>query len=187
MGDLYVRPLWFEWNFERLDVGASYGFYAPTGKYSPGAADNVGLGFWGHEFIGRARYHIDPEKTFAAIAAVVGEINQNIEGEDLTPGAHVTINWGLRKEMFDGWFQLGILGYDTFQVTHDSGRDANTPTSEALDDVHAAGFQLGVPKLGLTVKYMHEFRAADRFEGQLVTILFVLPLDGVVDRVGGLF
>jgi len=187
LGDLYVRPLWLQWELDRLDVATSYGFYAPTGKYKTGANDNVGLGFWGHELSGMARYQIDAARTFAAVVAVVGEINNELEGSEVTPGSHVTFTWGLRKDMMDGWFQLGLLGYDTWQVSDDSGPGAPPRSERVRDSVHAAGVQIGVPKLGLAVKYLHEFRAADRFEGQVVTLFFALPLDSVIDRVAGLF
>lgn len=55
IGDTYVRPLWLGWNLGQADVGASYGLYIPIGKYDAGAADNVGLGMWTHEFMGKRR------------------------------------------------------------------------------------------------------------------------------------
>jgi hypothetical protein len=47
-------------------------------------------------------------------------------------------------------------------------------------------FQLGSPKWGVSLKYLHEFEARQRFQGQIVTLTFGLPLDPLVDLVKGL-
>jgi hypothetical protein len=52
--------------------------------------------------------------------------------------------------------------------------------------VHAVGLQLGSPKYGLSVKYLREFGAEDRFEGNVFTITFALPLDPLLDGVRAL-
>ena len=47
--DIYVEPINFGWHLgDRVDFNAGYAFTAPTGRYSPGASDNVGSGYWGH-------------------------------------------------------------------------------------------------------------------------------------------
>ena len=66
LGDLFVQPLWLGWAREHWDFALGYGFYAPTGKYdtetvtlpivgplTSAAADNLGLGFWTHQFVRR--------------------------------------------------------------------------------------------------------------------------------------
>ena len=50
LGDIYLRPIWLGWNTKHFGTSLSYGIYAPTGKYDVGANDNIGLGFWTHEF-----------------------------------------------------------------------------------------------------------------------------------------
>lgn len=179
LSDLYAQPLWLEWNVDRFDVTAAYGFYAPTGHYDAGATDNTGFGFWGHQLQSALRYRINPST--AASVALTGEINQNKEDADIVPGSHVTLTWGARKHFFDDWFQFGFVGYDTWQVTNDHGSDV---TDKTHDQVHAVGFQTGVPRLGLGVKYMYEFNAQDRFEGQTVSIFYALPLDPALEWIG---
>jgi hypothetical protein len=49
---------------------------------------------------------------------------------------------------------------------------------------HAAS-QLGIPKYGVSLKYLHEFAARARFQGQGVTMTFVLPLDPLFEKVAG--
>jgi hypothetical protein len=97
------------------------------------------------------------------------------------------MNWGVRKNLLDDWLQFGVAGYDTWQVGHDSGADAGASSDRTLDQVHAAGFQIGIPKLGINVKYMHEFGAKDRFQGQLAEVFFAIPLEMVADAAAKLW
>jgi len=182
LGDIYFQPLWLQWSFDRVDVTGAYGFYAPSGKYERGDVDNVGLGFWSHQFQSAVRYHID--QTSAAILAVTAEINQDKQDADITPGPHLTLNWGARRRFLDDWLQFGVSGYDTWQVGDDHGSDAGPPSARVRDEVHAAGFEISVPRFGLAVKYTHEFGARDRFEGQMVSVFFALPLDPVLAWMG---
>lgn len=174
VGDILVQPLWLNWNRPRVDFSIAYAFDAPTGKFTAGEPDNVGLGFWEHQIQGAWRVHLDEAKTLSTVLVFTGEIPMNQQGEDIRPGTHLTINWGVRKNFLENWLQFAVLGYDTWQLSDDSGSDA---TSTARDQVHAAGFQIGIPKYGLALKYLHEFVARDRFEGQMVTLFFALPLD----------
>ncbi len=184
VGDLYVQPLWLMRSFPHVDVAFSYGFDAPTGKYEGGATDNVGLGFWEHQIQNSVRVHIDEEKTFSLVLASTFEIGQNKEDADVIPGAHWTLNWGVRKNFLDNWAQVAVLGLDSFQISDDAGSDTASGGQSHLDQVHAAGLQLGIPKLGLAVKYLHEYGARDRFEGQVATIFFALPLEVIAEKLG---
>jgi Putative MetA-pathway of phenol degradation len=38
--DLYVQPVWLRWKWENIDLAGSVGFYAPSGRFEAGAADN---------------------------------------------------------------------------------------------------------------------------------------------------
>jgi hypothetical protein len=65
---------------------------------------------------------------------------------------------------------IGLMGYDTWQITDDKGSDAKNPSVH--DQVHAVGGQLGlnyVPWLAsLTFHGFYEFAAKDRFQGHSV-------------------
>jgi hypothetical protein len=80
-----------------------------------------------------------------------------------------------------------VIGYDQWQVSEDTGADVPRLLAGVLDEVHAAGVQLGVPKLGLAVKCFHELKARQRFQGNVVTLTFALPLDVIfTKRVGAM-
>src|SRR5262249_31206822 len=159
VGDLYVQPLWLDWTLEHFDVAFGAGFYAPTGKcdvqtsHVPGvgslkseSANNIGFGFWTAQTqLGGAWYPFEHKGT-AVVAALTHEVNGKKQDFDLTPGQNLTFTWGISQyvPLDEGktlLLEVGPAGYDTWQVSYDTGSDAATPN--VLDQVHAAGGQIG--------------------------------------------
>lgn len=179
-GDTYVRPLWLSWNFGQADVGASYGLYIPIGDYDAGASDNVGLGMWTHEFMVNGIYYLDEQKGTALTMNGVYEFHHEKEEVDITPGSHFTLNYGVSQYLPINeklLAELGIAGFGQWQVTKDSGSDATD--KNVKDQVYGLGLQGGLTYLPLngqlTFKWMQEFEAEDRFEGDYFTLTAVLP------------
>jgi hypothetical protein len=187
MGDLVVQPLWLGWTLTHWDFAFGYAFYAPTGKYDtstrtlPGGTtvtstspDNIGLGFWTHQLQGVVTWYPWANKGTAVLAALTYEINGDKQDFDLTPGQHLTLNWGLsqylplRKDQ-KLLLEVGVAGYSSWQITDDSGSDASNPNVH--DQVHAVGGQLGLTYVPwdavLNTHYFGEFAAQDRFQGQV--------------------
>ena len=184
VGDLLVQPVWLDWSLKHWDFTVSYGFYAPVGKYStdtvtvagvgPGkgeSGDNIGYGFWTHQFQGAVAWYPMENKATAVTAALTYEINSEKEDFDLTPGNTLTLNWGISqyiplKKDNSLLLEIGPAGYDSWQVTEDSGSDANN----IKDQVHAVGGQLGITCVpwNLVVNFhaFYEYSAEDRFQGQ---------------------
>ena len=83
--------------------------------------------------------------------------------------------------------ETAITGYDQWQINEDSGSIISRigEVAQALDEFHAAGMQLGIPKFGVSLKYLHEFAARQRFQGQVVTFTFGLPLDPLIENLAG--
>jgi hypothetical protein len=184
MGDMMVIPLWLDWSFKHWDVTLSYGVYAPIGKYDtatvtlPGggtakveSADNIGYGFWTHQIQSAVAWYPWAHKATAVTAALTYEIAGKKEDFDLTPGQNLTLNWGISQflplnKAKTLLLEVGPAGYDSWQITEDSGSAA----SNVKDQVHAVGGQLGVIyapwMLSVNTHYFYEFAAQDRFQGQ---------------------
>lgn len=163
----------------------AYGFYAPIGEYEtesvtlPGGAsvrvespDNIGYGFWTHQAQGAVAWYPWEDKRMAVTTVLTHEIHSDKEDFDLTPGRNLTLNWGISqylplKKDNSLLLEVGPAGYDSWQVSDDEGSDA---TSDAHDQVHAVGGQLGVThvpwNLVVNLHYFYEFAAKDRFQGQ---------------------
>jgi hypothetical protein len=174
-GSLTLADTWFEpvnlgWHLPRADVFAGYAFMAPTGRYTPGATNNVGSGYWGNHFNSAATIYLTKDQGTTAnimgnweihgskttrstdISTMFGTIPGNVQ---VTPGAAWTDEWGLGQAIpLDRPFlktknitkvaQIGIIGYDQAQLSRNTSND---PTVDALEHlvpfyyVHAAGLQ----------------------------------------------
>ncbi len=183
VGDLFVQPIWLGKTTPHWDFALAYGFYAPVGQYDTEtvtlpvvgpmkveSADNLGYGFWTQQIQGAVAWYPMTNKATAVVAALTYEINGKKEDFDLTPGDNLTLNWGisqmlpLKKDM-SLLLEVGPAGYDTWQITEDTGSAANS----TRDQVHAVGGQLGltyVPwMVSLNLHGFYEFAAKDRFQG----------------------
>ena len=171
-GDLFVMPIWLGWHWPRFDLAAGYGFYAPTGRYEGGESDNIGLGFWTHQFQASGIFYVTANKAKAVMLTTTYEIHGDKEDTDLTPGDNFTLEWGISQYLSER-FELGIAGYSSWQVENDSG-SAFRLDRGVKDQVHAAGLQVSYwvlkDRLNLAARYLREFEARDRFEGQLATL-----------------
>jgi hypothetical protein len=183
VGDLFVQPVWLGLTLDHWDFAFAYGFYAPIGRYEtervtvPGigsvkaeAADNIGYGFWTHQLQGSLAWYPMEHKGTALIGAVTYETNGEKQGFDVTPGDVLTFNWGasqfvpLRKDM-SLLLEVGPGGYDTWQISDDSGGGA----ADSRDQVHAVGGQVGlvvVPwAVAVNLRGFGEFASEARFQG----------------------
>lgn len=114
------------------------------------------------------------------------EINGKVKGDDVDPGNRFALNWAISKLWLEEWLETAIMGYDQWQMGANTGRDVVPARRGALDAIHAAGLQLGVPKLGLSIKYLQEFAALARFQGRVLTFTFTVPIDKLIEAAGSL-
>ena len=170
--DLYIQPLWLGWHWPNADLNVAYGFYAPSGRFEQGDPDNLGLGFWTHQFqLGAAYYFL--KRATALVLAMTYEIHQNKEDVDIRPGSNFALNYGVSQYLpaGPGLVEVGVLGYNQWQVTDDKGSDARN--GDVHDQIHGVGAQLGyaIPqwRLGMALKYLYEYYAEDRFRGHTLT------------------
>jgi hypothetical protein len=180
--DTYVQPINIGWHFgKRLDFNAGYAFTAPTGRFTPGASNNVGSGYWGNDLTSGTTLYITKNHGTTANLATAWEFEHGRKsGTNINPGQTFTDEWGigqvlpLKKDM-TMLAQLGLVGYDQWQVSHSSGTllVGETEIPERLIpfySVHAIGVQanLIMPAKDLLgfFKYYDEYRALARPEGR---------------------
>ena len=183
-GDMFVQPIWLGKTLSHWDFALAYGFYAPIGKYNTEtvtlprigpvkaeSADNIGLGFWTHQLQGSVAWYPWADKRLAVATTLTYEANGKKQGFDLTPGDNLTFNWGISqflplKEDHTLLLEGGPAGYDTWQISNDSGGAA----TNTRDQVHAVGGQLSLVYVpwgaALTCHGFYEFAAQDRFQGR---------------------
>jgi hypothetical protein len=114
-------------------------------------------------------WYMDTEKTWAISLLNRYEINSEQEETDITPGNGYTVEWGISKKLWKD-IQVGPAGYFQMKTTADSGEGATTQR----DRVAAVGPEIDgvIPKINVhvSVRYLYEFMAANRAQGQTITL-----------------
>jgi len=187
--DLWVQPFTLGWHLKRADVQVAEAIVAPTGRYNPGASDNVGMGYFGNHLQTGTTYYITKDKGTSANLFTDWEVHgarQGTNATDKTPGQAFSMEWGVGqvlplKKDFSELLQAGVVGYDQWQVTANSGTAPIPGTNLTVDaslipyySVHAIGVHVNyiLPTKDLVgfFKYYHEYEAYSHFQGS--TIVF---------------
>jgi hypothetical protein len=175
-GGFALADTWFQlanlgWHFPRADVWAGYAFMAPTGRYTPGATNNVGSGYWGNDFTSASTFYLTKDQGTTAnimgnweihgsktvrtgdISTMFGTLPINVQ---LTPGAAWTDEWGLgqaiplnrpflKTKNITKVAQIGLIGYDQAQLSRNRSNNTVVDAFERLVPfyyMHAAGGQV---------------------------------------------
>jgi hypothetical protein len=191
IGDLWVQPFTLGWHLKRADVQLADAFMIPTGRYSPGATNNVGTGYIGNHFQSGTTFYITKNKGTSANLFTDWEVHGprlGTNGTTKTPGQAFTDEWGVGqvlslKKNSSQLLQLGVVGYDQWQVTANGGTIPSpvpigppTPPASLLPyySVHAVGGQINyilpAKNFNLFFKYYHEYSATAHTLGN--TIVF---------------
>jgi hypothetical protein len=182
LADLYIQPLTLGWHKKRVDFLVADGLMLPTGRYSPGATNNVGTGYFGNHLETGSTVYITKNRATSANLFTDWEVHGSRDGTNntsKTPGQAFTDEWGLGqiiplKKDFSKLAQVGIIGYDQWQVTANGGTMPVGPITAPASllpyySAHAVGLQTGfiMPAKNLTLnfKWEHEYNANSHFIG----------------------
>lgn len=187
LADLWVQPFTLGWHLKRVEFQVGDAFMVPTGRYSPGASNNVGTGYFGNHLQTGTTYYITKNKATSANLFTDWEVHGSRQGTNSTsktPGQAFTDEWGVGqilplKKDFSKLLQVGIVGYDQWQVTANGGTISvggiPVPASTLpYYSVHAVGGQLNyilpAKNFSLFFKFYHEYSASSHNLGN--TIVF---------------
>jgi Putative MetA-pathway of phenol degradation len=162
-------------------------FIIPTGRYAPGGSNNVGSGYFGNHLQTDTTFYITKNKDTSANLFTDWEVHGPRQGTNntfKTPGQAFTDEGGLGqvlplKKDFTKLLQVGVVGYDQWQVTNNGGTISLAgvilPASIIPSySVHAIGGQLTyilpVKNFSLFFKGYHEYSASAHTLGN--TIVF---------------
>jgi hypothetical protein len=183
MSDLFVAPLGLSWALGQFDATVFYGFTAPTGRYTSGADDNIGLGFWTHQLQGFGYFYPFPDQSSALMAGLTYEVNSEIEDQDVRPGSRLSLEYGISQYLAP-WLELGVQGAHNWQVSEDEGSDVFWDPSffdRKNTLLFSAGFWPVDQRLYVAAKYGFDYAVRQRFDSNhLMLNLIWLPgaLDG---------
>jgi hypothetical protein len=170
-GDIFVQPLWLGWRDKKYDLSLGLGVYIPVGRYNDGASNNIGLGFWTGQIQGAGYYYLDEQQASALMLSATYEVHSEKEGSDIRPGDHFTLEYGFSQYLSQR-FEVGISGYSQWQTQGDKGHDTIL-IPNVKSEVHGIGGQVSywvTSRLNLSLRYMKEYSAVARFEGDWVML-----------------
>ena len=168
--DTWIQPATLGWKLKCVNTWVAYAFTAPTGRFTPGSTTNVGSGYWGNNLVSGTTVYLTKNKKTTANLTTDWEIHRKKSGTNETPGQAFTTEWGvgqlvpLDKKM-TRLLQLGIIGYDQWQVTADGGTLTNGLPAGLIPaySVHAVGlqanFMLPTKNANFFFKYEPEYLA----------------------------
>jgi hypothetical protein len=170
LGDVFVEPLKVGWRLPRLDVVASYSFYAPTGQ-----ADRQGLGRpqWSHQFSTGGTLFFDAERRFRLSALASYNLYHKKIGIDVTRGDSVQLQGGLGASLLR-MLDVGVAGYALRQVADDRGSDLPLALRGAREQVFGLGPEIGITiaplRARVTARYEWDLGAKARPEGRVLVV-----------------
>jgi len=173
IGDLAFVPFGLYGKSKSFDYQVGAGLWTPTGKFTPGASNNHGSGFWEMIYSLGGVYYPDGNRRSWSISGVA-RIEQNFtqSGTGINVGDDIVIDYGVGKLMIFGKsfkhvFDFGVSGFATTQFTHESGTNAALNTS--LYRVFALGpevrYKIPKWKLGFIVRSQWDFGAVNTSQG----------------------
>lgn len=154
VGDVYLGPLVLGWHGPAWDAVAAAGVWLDNASSATSAAP--GNGYRSTMLTLGGTLHSDATRIASASALMRYEINgRNDAG--FRPGRQVTLEWGVGRQV--GPVQLGLVGYQQWQV----GRDEGAGASDVKSARHALGAEVVWPRMdiGLILKgaFYREYRA----------------------------
>ena len=188
IADTFIQPVGLGWSWKRADVNVAYAFVIPSGRYTAGASNNVGSGYWGNFLTTGTTVYLTKNKATSANLFTGWEDHgqktaastPSGQFSKITPGQAFTMEWGLGqilplKKDLSRLLQLGLVGYDQWQVSANGGNYlvAGIPVAASrapFYSVHGIGFQstflLPKKNLALFFKYYDEYSAKARPVGR---------------------
>jgi hypothetical protein len=197
--DLYVMPAQLGWRFKQADVLAGVAFFAPTGRYSAGASDNLGKGMWSYELSAGGTLYVDPRRTLSLSTTAYWETHSKKEGElriehitlkDVKVGDLLTLEGGVGKSFLHGAASIGVAYYTQWKTSADDfGTSAAVPQLSGVPERHrvwGVGPDVTIPIATKTrlislvnVRYLWEQGARLKTQGQSLVLTTTLPVGGI--------
>jgi hypothetical protein len=179
LGDIVLVPWVLYWSGDDIHASWSQFIVAPTGDYDKTNPINTSLNYWSFDTNVALTYL--NLATGWELSANLGYIyNTENSDTDYQSGEEIHLDFAVNRYLSES-FAVGIHGFHLEQISGDSGDGALLGNFEAeasgigpalLWSSEVAGRQVSV--IG---KWLHEFNADRRIEGDHVMIGFVVGLD----------
>lgn len=195
ISDMYVVPFQLGWHLSRADVTTAFGFFAPTGSYTPGG-ENLGKGMWTYELSAGTTMYFDRARSWSLATTAYWETHTKKDGtdqltiEDVTltgirVGQLLTLEGGAAKSFLNGVAHLGVAYYAQWKITDDDfGQPSTTPLPPlGRHRVFGIGPDVTIPIASksalislINVRYMWEAGAQAKTQGQSLVLTATFPI-----------
>ena len=176
LGDVALIPFALYWNNGNIHTSFAQFVITPTGDYGVDNLINKGLNYWSFD-TNFALTYLNPE-TGRDFSFNIGHIyNTENDDTDYQTGQELHLDV-VFNQFLSETFAVGIHGFYLKQITGDSGSGA------ILGDFKAAAVGVGPALLWSTrigdqvvsfiAKWLHEFHAENRLEGDHIFLTFAL-------------
>ena len=175
-GDLYFQPVILGWDSERLAVRGIAGFLAPSGRFSAGANDNVGNGYWTPVLATGQTLYLTEDRATTLSAFEMYEFHSTQSGTHIHPGQTLDLDYSLMRAFTvqESRLQLGLAGYGAWQTTAKTGPQVTPAQESQRYRVNAIGgalnFAMPARKVTLSLKYFDEFSNRWTYQGYSLQI-----------------
>jgi len=176
--DSYYLPVVLGWDGDRTSIRAMAGVLAPTGRFTPGASNNVGSGYWTPTLSSGQTVHITRSKSLTLSAFQLYEWHTTQKGTRTNPGDTFNLDYSLvRTFVFRQGatrLQAGLVGYLQRQATSKTGPEITSEQSQERYAINALGFtsSLAFPnnRVSVGIKFFDEFANRASYEGYSVQV-----------------
>jgi hypothetical protein len=145
---------------------------APTGRYDPTFAPNIGLNRPGID-TGWAFTLTDKSTKFQINGTLGITFNFENHATDYLSGTDFHFEWAIGREIAQG-LVVGVVGYDYRQLTSDSGSGAVLGPFKGSVDAIGAGLSyttlLGKTPFVFNLRHYEEFNDRHRFDGHMTIV-----------------
>jgi hypothetical protein len=152
----------------------------PVGEYSKTNLVNMGFNRWAADLTGSATW-LDPKSGFEVSLAAGFTFNGENPDTDYKTGTEFHLEGAVMKH-FSKDFAVGVAGYHYQQVTGDSGSGALLGPFKgrvsAIGPNLTYNFLVGKTPVLTSVRWLHEFNAENRLEGDAGFVTVTIPLGG---------
>jgi len=150
----------------------------PAGAWQKDKLSNIGFNRWAADLTGAITW-LDPKIGLDISAAAGFTFNVENPDTDYKTGTEFHVEFAIVQN-FSKSFGLGLSGYHYQQVTGDSGAGAVLGPFKgrvtALGPTVNYNFMLGQIPVNTNVKWLKEFNASNRLEGDAALLTMTMPL-----------
>ena len=144
----------------------------PTGRYEKGEPLNIGRNYYSFDSVMSLTW-LDPKLGWEVSVVPGLMINTENPATDYRTGTEFHVD-GMLNRYLSQTFAVGLHGYAYAQVESDSGSGVTTPGIKGSSVGLGPSFlwipsDLGI-KGKIVGKWLHEFEAEDRFEGDIFSL-----------------